>query len=141
MPLHIERRSTLPNCHGVGIWTILQIRQIDALASLVEHAIAVDNRRNEHTHQTETRDNRQRVAVLSVVQCVSFRLDLRPTHDHKQEQHNDGAGINDDLYGRQKMRLLSDEQDRNTKKSQNKTQRRVHWMLSYDHANGSQQNH
>ena len=57
-----------------------------------------------------------------------FRLVDAEQHDHEEEEHDDGAGVDDDLHGGEEVGLLGDEQHGDAEQRHHQRQRRVHGL-------------
>ncbi len=60
-------------------------------------------------------------------------------HDHEQEQHDDGAGVDDDLHRGQEVGLERDEQDGHAEQREHQAQGAAHRVLAEDDAEGAAQ--
>ena len=58
-------------------------------------------------------------------------------HDHEEEQHHDGAGVDDDLHGGQEVGLLLDEEHGHPEQRHDQHQRGVHGVAGDHHADGA----
>ena len=47
-------------------------------------------------------------------------------HDHEQDQHDDGARVDDDLHGGEELGVLVEEQHGDAEQRRDQAQRRVH---------------
>ncbi len=58
-------------------------------------------------------------------------------HDHEQEQHDDGAGVHDDLDGRQEVGLLLDEEHGHAEQRHHEHQGGVDGVAGHHDADGA----
>ena len=69
-------------------------------------------------------DERFEVDVLSAIDAEE--------HDHEQEEHDDGAGVDDDLHRGEEVGRLRDEGDGDADQRHDQAQRGVHGVLHRD---------
>ncbi len=60
-------------------------------------------------------------------------------HEHEQEQHDDGAGVDDHLDGGEEVGLLRHEEHSDPEQGGYEGERRVHWVLADDDTDGAAQ--
>ena len=58
-------------------------------------------------------------------------------HDDEQEQHDDGAGVDDHLHGGEEVGLLGDEQHGDAEQREHERQRGVHRVAAEHHTEGA----
>src|SRR5690348_4299726 len=111
-------------------WTSYRASRSCALAVFVDERVS-------HLHQKHNRQRNAREARQPAQIRAHFHSGVEQ-HNYEHEQHHNGAGINENLYGRDKRRAEQQVQDRQRHHHQHERKGTVHRLAREDQSNRAQ---